>query len=648
MKGWQKIAVLVLVQIVSLSLLQTRETCAMDTMAVLRVYAGKPNPKGNIERLFLFKGNMSDGNVVIDESLVKLPKAQLKNGEERRLRVFHFNDMHGNLEKENVKGNTYHFAQMVQRVNEAKRERNPHDVFLFVSAGDDHIGTKFDELLGDNKQNFIKSVPYEVYSEGGVDFSCVGNHELDKFTPILNMAITQNARFPVMSSNIVDSSYEPAYYPAAIAVVGGVRVGVLGLTNPNETRLQTKVDPKLRAIEPQIVISKLIPVLDKHVDIFLVLSHLGYDGDKGRYSLHYGDTNVAKQINMLTKKKAIIVGAHTHSVLNKDGLEHSNRLGKVVIVQAGQYGSFLGEIDVELKKDDVVQAKVDRALLYPVIPGHSKDPQAQLQKSKDYDKELQEGVIVPARRLADAHLGAFIAKTSSEEGVSVKSNETERYIGESAMANFINDAIVRRSESFVTGKVDFSLLNATGVNGLPMNQNISLSNMYQLFPYADTISVVKMSGKEIKDIVENNAKRVYGKKEMLSGGGRLNPADFLERGYIHFSKGIRYVVRRGKTQKDNKVLELTLFGKKINDLLDKEYNVAVGSYLAIGRGSWNGEAIGQGLPESVKGYNLKKICQDRQIDTGLVYRNELIEYMKEVGVVDAKSGVAKDGRVIVE
>ena len=87
----------------------------------------------------------------------------------------------------------------------------------------------------------------------------------------------------------------------------------------------------------------------------------------------------------------------------------------------------------------------------------------------------------------------------------------------------------------------------------------------------------------------------------------------MERGYIHFSKGTRYTVKLGNAPEQNEILSLTLNGEDIKKVLDKKYKIAVATYLAIGRGSWNGETIGQGLPESIKGYNLKKYAKKNNL-----------------------------------
>lgn len=90
--------------------------------------------------------------------------------------------------------------------------------------------------------------------------------------------------------------------------------------------------------------------------------------------------------------------------------------------------------------------------------------------------------------------------------------------------------------------------------------------------------------------------------------------------------------------------DITLFGDPIDDVLDETFNVAINSYLAVGRGGWNGEPIGAGLPEDVPGFDLRTFDAH---DTGLIYRNEIVRHIREVGEVSAETGAAKDGRLQV-
>jgi hypothetical protein len=85
--------------------------------------------------------------------------------------------------------------------------------------------------------------------------------------------------------------------------------------------------------------------------------------------------------------------------------------------------------------------------------------------------------------------------------------------------------------------------------------------------------------------------------------------------------------------------------KPIEAQLDETFNVAFSDYIILrGAEGWNGEKVGAGLPDEVMGLDLTSLPKN---DTGLVYRNEIIAFIKEHGVVDESTGAVKDGRLQV-
>ncbi len=70
----------------------------------------------------------------------------------------------------------------------------------------------------------------------------------------------------------------------------------------------------------------------------------------------------------------------------------------------------------------------------------------------------------------------------------------DRYVGETAIANFMNDAIVARSTSFPLGpdgqdqQVDIAVFNASGLVGSVSPETpITFNDWYGVMPYADTL-----------------------------------------------------------------------------------------------------------------------------------------------------------------
>lgn len=618
-------------------------TQTTDNATVLHVEKGVPNPNGHIEEVYLLSGELSEngGVVVLDETASSLPTFNEKAA--KTLRVFHFNDMHGNLVKYNDKGNTHAFAQMVKRVKDANAAAGPEEAVLFLSAGDDHIGSIFDELTGSIPEEFIQSASYEAYSAGGLDFALVGNHELDKQSEIFKLSIENNALFPVLSANIVGSSMDIPYYPAAIAVTKGLRIGIIGVTTPKEVSLHTVTDSTLSAFSPEHALEQLVPAMAPYCDVFVVMSHNGFDKETDRYTLEYGDSNIAEQMGNITDLPTVIVGGHTHSVLNKEGLEEANIINGVPVVQAGQHGEYLGEMS--LTHGDT---PLFTAVLHPILPGTSTNPDVVLETKDDYDVVFQNTIIDPIREVLNVKLQEVIATTGDTALITDEVTVIERYIGECALANFMNDAMVAQSAKLPFGQVDFAFFNGTGMRGLPANANITVEDMYKLMPYADTLYTVTMTGADIQSIVNSGAKRLYRESDFTPAGGPLDPIGFNERGVINFSSGVRFTVIQGQTPEANTVEGLTLDGENIEDVLDKEYTVLLSSYLANGRGGWNGESIGQGLPDNIIGYDLKSLVIEKGHDSGIVYRNELINFIRDAGVVDESTGLLKDGRIVVQ
>lgn len=609
----------------------------------LQVIKGKPNPNGHVEEIYLLKGQLEPGVVTLNQSETALPKKSTQD-KASKLTLFHFNDIHGNIVKYNSNGDTHTFSQMAKKVSDYTKE-NTKDAVLFLSAGDDHIGSIFDELLGNTPEQFIKSAPYAAYSSGGLDFSVIGNHEFDKQSEILQKAIQQDARFTVLSSNIVGSQFDMPYYPAAIAVVKGLRIGVVGLTTPKEIALHSQTDETLDAIDPIDSISALLPAMEPYCDAFVIISHNGYDKSTDRYTLSFGDSVIAEKVSELTQLPGVIVGGHTHTVLNEKGLEDTNVFSGVPVLQAGEYGKYLGEFTMSFLDD----GKADfSAYLHSILPGTSKDPNVLTETPADYDTDLQTNVIDPIKAELDKKLQQVFSKTGNTDLVSDEVTVNDRYIGESAMANFLNDAIVKQSADMQSGQVDFTMINATGLRGLKKDSDITYADMYQLMPYADTMHYVTLTGKDIRDIVINNAYRINKKEEMTLFGGELDPSSFIERGFMHFSSGIRYTIVLGETADKNAVEDLTINGQPVESVLDKEYTALICTYTAIGRGGWHGEAVGQGLPDTVIGYNMPELIEKNSHDTGIVYRNELINFIGKCEIIDASTGLLKDGRLVIK
>ncbi|NMM28153.1 MAG: bifunctional metallophosphatase/5'-nucleotidase [Glaciimonas sp.] len=618
----------------------------------LSVSAASPAPNGAFERIYWVDGNPAKTSYKSLKAApgTRLPESSLKDGDKVTLRIFHFNDFHHHhVEVHPKKGETRKFAQMVKQVGDARRAAAPKEGVLFFSAGDDHIGTVLDELMGSDEQSFVMSPAYRAYSAAGLDVATLGNHEFDKGSRVLARMIGSDAKFPILSANVQDSTVLKAalVHPAIIGVSKGVRIGVIGITTPEETKTGFAEDPALKFAAVIATLKNVASALSRQVDLIVVLSHTGFNGTDAvgaRHVIPEGDIEIAQYLSTLGRP-AMVIGGHTHSVLNEQSLNAANVIMGVPIFQAGSWGSHLGEIQLDVSKAaGKVTVLTRSAMLHKLkerdIRVPASDPAyASYEQDTDVDLAFQQTVMAPMMDRLRVRLSEPLGTTGGTPEMGTPDTVADRYMGESAIANFMNDALVSSSASFPGGRVDFAAFNASGISaGVPLDAALTFNDWFAVMPYADVIRIVEMSGQQIKDMLQSNAKR------LVRPGEQVKLAGFVSRGLLHFSGGIHYAVNLGGDATQAQAVNITLAGQPVDAVLDRKYRVVFSDYISNGNEGWKGAQILAGLPPAIVGFDIKSLGAR---DTGLIYRNEIVAYIKAKGVVSAETGARKDGRLIV-
>jgi 2',3'-cyclic-nucleotide 2'-phosphodiesterase (5'-nucleotidase family) len=623
----------------------------------VRLKVGRPNPNGALSEVYLLQGDLTKSQALPLVSEVNFSAPQNSVGQQKVLRIFHFNDFHNELRSPHrTRGDTHRLSQMVKIVNEARANAAENEIVLFLSAGDDHIGNPLDELLGADADSFQTSPAYRAYSAAGLDMAVVGNHELDRGSKIFAKAV-EEAAFPVLSANLYQSSQLDNIFPAAIGTAKGVRIGFVGLTTPQETLLRPSDDPKLDAGDVLVALENTLHFIEPYADVIVVLSHIGYNGAvEGivRHQLEIGDVQVAETADAATDKPVIVVGGHTHTALNANGLEIN--IGNVPVVQTGGKGSQLGEAVMDLSYNGHYFEMQAVAKLHTIKRRDDRvaadDPSYNTyEHDGDYDQVFERYVVEPLYAMLAGRLTEVIGFAANIPELSTERTQADRYVGETLVANFMNDAIVAQSRYFPTGPngesqaVDLAAFNASGVNaGVEPNTPITFNDWYGVMPFADIILITEMNGAQLKALVENNAKRIVRPEELQANGGIIDPSSYVSRGFLHFSSTLRYRIVLGGSAEQATAVDITYNGQPIENFAAQTFRIAFGDYIANGGEGWKGESIGAGLPESVIGFDLKSFEFN---DTGLIYRNEILDYIRNQGEVSNASGALKDGRVTI-
>ncbi len=632
---------------------------AAPSAGELQLVPVSPNPAGSIEKLFLLKGDPLAGliNRIVSEEGSQVPSPVLAAGERRVLRVLHFNDMHNHItELHKKKGDTHRFSQIVQLVNKAKSEAADNEAILFVSAGDDHTGSIFDELAGWSTDEFVADAGYRTYSAAGLDIAAIGNHEFDRGAALLKKGIQTDAKFPLLSANVHSSQHltrDEDYVAAAIAEIKGLRIGLIGLTTNVDTRVGQPDDPTLAVDRPVKAIENILPAVAEISDVVVILSHCGYGEGKhasGKAAtardIGDGDFAIAALASGLTDKPVVIVGGHTHTKLNVDKIDENNLIDGVLITQAEAHGKYLGDIAMSIAAENGRADWYSSVSLHPIKKSDKRvtadDPKfASLQQDGDYDADFEQAHIAPLIKALDSKLSEIIGQVQSHD-LTKELMVASRYIGENKLANYMNDAVVAKSGSFPSGQVDFALFNATGISDGVNPGELSFKNWYNVMPYADAVHVAMLTGQQINDILQSNVKRILRPEEVAG----TDLEGFVSRGFLHFSSGIRYEIDLGGSAVEAKAVNITLKGEPIEKALDRSFTMVIPTYMALGGfgEAWNSKPISGGVKGEIPSFDLRDLDYDH---TGLVYRNEVIAHIRETSVISADKGARLDGRLKV-
>jgi len=274
----------------------------------------------------------------------------LRCAEKKSLTILHTNDTHSTLFPYGPSGRWAGISRMSGKIKEIKAGgRN----VLVLNSGDIFVGTfEFNKYLG---------YPELKIMEGLYDAMGLGNHEFDLGIEGLLGSLDgktsggEPVTLPILCANLnLDGAPALKNFvkPFIIKQVGGLRVGLTGVVETRHLDFPAEVIPLLS--DPLQAAGGAVSILRnvERADIVICLSHLGKRDDVERLSQVPGID--------------IIVGGHSHDVLFKPIVANGT-----IIVQAGEFGRYLGELTVE---HDGKQVKLSRYRLNSIDRKVGDDP----------------------------------------------------------------------------------------------------------------------------------------------------------------------------------------------------------------------------------------------------------------------------------
>lgn len=149
---------------------------------------------------------------------------------ERTVVLLHTNDLHGHLTpwrgwEGELEGKTLGGMDRLATAVKQVRSEVGADKVLLLDAGD----TFGDTMLAVETQG---AAMLNAMNAIGYDAMVIGNHDPD-FGVKQVKKLAADARFPLLSANIVDASGRPVMPPMLLRTIDGVSFGILGLSYPN-------------------------------------------------------------------------------------------------------------------------------------------------------------------------------------------------------------------------------------------------------------------------------------------------------------------------------------------------------------------------------------------------------------------------------
>lgn len=209
---------------------------------------------------------------------------------------------------------------------------------------------------------------------------------------------------------------------------------------------------------------------NKGVEVIIVQSHLGFSQD----------CKLASEVDGID----ILLSGHTHNRLYKPA-----KINNTTIIQSGCPGSFVEQIDLEIKDGKISKLQHELIVLYNKI---NADTEMQ---------QLVDKIYAPNQKILSKIVGEI-------------TTDFNRYTAlESTMDNFVLDAIAYEAGTEIVFSNGWRF-------GVPIPKGkITNNDLWNIIPVNPKISVTEITGQELWEMMEENLEKTYSKDPYKQMGG---------------------------------------------------------------------------------------------------------------------------------
>jgi len=362
-----------------------------------------------------------------------------------------------------------------------KRTRAENQNVVLIDSGDTIQGTPL-EYYHNKKNNQPVDPMMLAMNALGYDSMTVGNHEYNFGLQVLEKA-RREAKFPWLSANTYNVGTAQTHYtPYIVKEVGGVRIGILGLTTPGIPNWENL--PNYAGLEfhdPLLEAKKWVPVLrgKERADVVVIAMHMGLEEDLRTGEQSPGQVTNENRAVVIAREVPgvdVIFMGHTH----KDN--PSVVINGVQLIQANFWGRHLARVDLYLENDTKgwhIFARGARTI--PLDETVVPDPEI-LALGQPYNLETQ----------------AWLSRAIGESAAELTAGD----------ARFRDTAILDLIQrvQLEAGKADVSMAAVFNPEARIAKGAVTVRDIAGLYVYENTLVVLEVTGQQLRDALEHSAK----------------------------------------------------------------------------------------------------------------------------------------------
>ena len=318
----------------------------------------------------------------------------------------------------------------------------------------------------------------EALNASNLDCFVLGNHEFDwgieKIAAYADGDLTNGeANFPFLGANIYlkGTTTRPDWIDAyAIVEQDGVKVGIIGIMGEDqESDILTRYVAAYDFVDPISIIASTAAYLRDSMGCGVVVV--------ATHDYTYSTNNEIALLGGSSRIDAIFCG-HTHQGISESILRSDNVL--IPVVQCNHKNNNAQEVIITLGENNEYKS-FSAQKYYPVNYKISSDVQTIITKYQNVIDESNEVIGTVNTYLSKQTLGVYAVDEMLNNGYS----------------------------SYDFGKVDIAIMNTGGVRASIDAGDITRAEVFEVFPFDNTVVLVNISGALIKDLYGNNSSYFY-------------------------------------------------------------------------------------------------------------------------------------------